>query len=117
MESQDFGQLIFEWRTGKGTAITTVIVGVLLVAGAIATGEPIAIGAAVLLLIAFVAATASSLVNTLRCYERGLVKKTLFGEKQFAYSDVNVLTYQATRVVGIYAQTNVKVEVMLAKPH
>lgn len=117
MEPRDFGKLIFEWRTGKGTAITTVIVGVLLVAGAIATGEPIAVGAAVLLLIGFVAGAASSLVSVLRCHERGLVKRTLFGEKQFAYSEVDVLVYQATRVVGIYAQTNVRVEVVPAKPH
>ena len=89
-----------------------------MVVGAIATGEPIAVGAAVLIAIGLIAATASSLVNTLRCYERGLVKRTLFGrERKFAYSEANVLVYQVTRVVSVYAQTNVRLEVVPAKPH
>ncbi len=113
----NFGAQIFEWKTGKGTAIAAIIVAILLVVGSIATGEPLAIAGAVLIAIGFVAATASSLVNTLRCYEHGLVKKNLFGVRQFAYSDVDVLTYQATRVVGVYAQTNFRLQVVPVKPH
>lgn len=119
MDRSDFGQLIFEQRNAKGTTVFLTILAGLAVAGALALGEPLVLAAAGVLALGFVLVGIANAVGAHRCYESGLTKRSLLGERALAYADVEVLSYRSTAIhySGYDARTNVWLEFLPAKPH
>jgi hypothetical protein len=113
-----FGELIFQQRISKGTTALHIILAGLAVIGALATREPLVVAAAVVIAVGLLVAAIASVIGRLRCYERGLTKRSLFGERQLAYADVDVFTYRATAVhyAGFHTRTTIRLRLVPAKP-
>jgi hypothetical protein len=113
MDEGGLGSIVYEQRVSKVTTAAVVLVGLGLVAGAVATGEPLAVAGAVLIALGFLALGAANVASGhrgYRCHERGIARWSVFGERTLAYADVEVFQYQATAVLyaGVHTRTNVR---------
>jgi hypothetical protein len=108
------GRVLFE-KSGSGVAAAAVmalglggvVVGVIMIGDSPGTGALVAVLGAALFVGALAAARGS-----LRCHQKGVVKRTLLGERVLRYADLEKLTYGATRHYhnGIYTGTTISMK-------
>jgi len=108
------GRVLFEKSGSRVVALAVMalglgagVVGVITIGDNPGTGALVAILGATLIVGGLAAARGS-----LRCHQKGVVKRSLLGERVLRYADLEKLTYGATRHYhnGIYTGTNISMK-------